>query len=565
MKQRLVPILLLLSLVLPLFSACVRTDPADTAPALTEAATAAERDAVTFPAGTEAPAATDAPETAEPATEPETDPETEPQTEPATEPPQTEPETEPEPEPVTEPEPEPDPIVRLDSISLPALSYMKNPYSSITKIGDPYILYYNGVYYMYATSGMKCWRSTNLKTWTSLGRVYDYTKCAFGQEKFWAPECHEHNGKFYLVFSASNKSTGRHSIGIAVADRPEGPFTDLLPEGAPLFSPGYSVIDASLFFDDDGKCYLIYSKDCSTNWVNGKKTSQSCAIELTSDLKSTVGEPVILSTPTEAWEKKSGSTLWNEGPCIIKHNGTYYLMFSANYYATNYYCVGYAMATNVLGPYVKPKNNPILQGSGATTSGSGHNNYFLSPDGTEIYTVYHTQVDPANPSGNRTPNLDKLVFGEDGLLYANGPSAWNQPVPSGVSGFYKLTEGVSLSLTGESAASAFSLLDGRTGGSSVSLKAEDVLTVSLSSPVRPAALWLYPGGTGTGPKSASVLVNGTYLIEGVLFPSEEGATLVFSFSALPAGVTAETLEITVTPGDGKTTGALAELVLQYQK
>ena len=573
MKKRLLPLLLLASLLPPLFAACVEKSPAETgAPETVSRPETLPAETTGLPetaAPETAAPETKAPETAAPETEPETEPvaETDPETEPVTEAePEPEPETEPvtEPETTAEPEPEPDPIVRLSNLALPPASYMKNPYSAITHIGDPYILYTGGKYYMYATSEMKCWRSTDLKTWTSVGQVYDYTACRFGDQKFWAPECHEYQGKFYLVFSAANKSTGRHSIGIAVADKPEGPFTDLLPEGAPLFSPGYSVIDASLFFDDDGKCYLFYSKDCSTNVIGKNHVSQSCGIELSPDLKSTVGEPVILTTPTEAWEKKSGSYIWNEGPCVLKHNGTYYLMFSANYYATTSYCVGYATAKSPLGPYTKPKNNPILQGSGPTTSGSGHNHYFLSPDGTEVYTVYHTQVDPANPSGNRTPNIDKLVFGEDGLLYANGPSAWNQPVPSGVSGFYKLTEGLSVSATGASAGSAALLLDELTGGSAVSLTAEDSVTLTIASPLRPATLWLYPGASAT-PESASVLVDGTYLIENVLFPSAEGAPLVFSFSSLPAGVTATTFEITVTPKSGKQACSLSELVLQYKK
>ncbi|MBQ7171511.1 MAG: glycoside hydrolase family 43 protein [Clostridia bacterium] len=445
-------------------------------------------------------------------------------------------------------------------------SYIKNPYSSITKIGDPYILYAGGAYYLYATSGMKCWKSTDLKSWSSVGQVYDYAACKFGDQKFWAPECHEYQGKYYLVFSAQSSKTNLHSIGIAVADKPEGPFTDLLPEGAPLFSPGYSVIDASLFFDDDGKCYLVYSKDCSTNKVNGKKTSQSCAIELTSDLRTTVGEPVILSTPTEDWEKKSGNTLWNEGPCIFKHDGTYYLMFSANSYSKATYCVGYAMAKNVLGPYTKPANNPLIETDGGKISGPGHNNYFLSPDGTEIYTVYHIHTDPANPSGDRTPCIDRLVFDEDGLLYANGPSAWAQPVPSGTSNYCKLTDGVSVSVAGIDGKTAGRLLDGRTGSPYLMLTEENTATVTLETPTALSQLWVYPGDKDAlRPLSFSVTVNGTYRFENVAFSSKANSPAVLYLGALPKGTLIETLEITATPQDGKQTCALSELVLQYKK
>ncbi|MBQ4297102.1 MAG: glycoside hydrolase family 43 protein [Clostridia bacterium] len=468
--------------------------------------------------------------------------------------------------PVTEAETGAPELTALPAVDIPNGSFMKNPYNSITKIGDPSILYDNGTYYMYATAAMKCWRSTDLKTWSSVGRVYDYTACRFGDQKFWAPECHEYKGKYYLVFSAQSTKTNRHSIGIAVADKPEGPFTDLLPDGAPLFSPGYSVIDASLFFDDDGKCYLIYSKDCSTNKVNGKKTSQSCGIELTPDLKSTVGEPVILATPTEDWEKKSGNTLWNEGPCILKHDGTYYLMFSANAYSKATYCVGYATAKSPLGPYTKPENNPILQGDGVKTSGSGHNNYFLSPDGTEIYTIYHIHTDVKNPSGDRTPCVDRLVFGEDGLLYANGPTTWRQPVPSGTNGFYKLTKGLSLTAEGADGKNASRLLDGLTGEPSVRLSQDDAITLTLDDPANLSVLWVYPSADDAlRPASFSVTVNGTYRFDDVLFSPSSNAPAALSFSPLKNEEPVRSLEICVTPREGSGQSALSEIVLQYKK
>lgn len=124
-------------------------------------------------------------------------------------------------------------------------------------------------------------------------------------------EMYEYNGKFYLIFSAQGYN-GLHSIEIAVCDTPNGKFKPL--GDSPFYSPDFSVIDGSLFFDDDGRIYMYYSKDCSTNTVNGKRTSQTWGVEVKSDFSGTIGEHVLISTPEQAWELKSGSVLWNEGP-----------------------------------------------------------------------------------------------------------------------------------------------------------------------------------------------------------------------------------------------------------
>ncbi len=98
--------------------------------------------------------------------------------------------------------------------------------------------------------------------WQSLGQVYtrDPAK-SFGIDAFWAPEVYKVKGKYYMFFSAQWRDNPTNElenfrIGIAVSDKPEGPFVDFSDK--PVFDPGYPIIDANVFFDKDGRTYLYY-------------------------------------------------------------------------------------------------------------------------------------------------------------------------------------------------------------------------------------------------------------------------------------------------------------------
>lgn len=105
---------------------------------------------------------------------------------------------------------------------------IKNPIP-IVKIGDPYIINYKDSYYLYATSDMNgyyCWKSENLCDWSEPWICFQPTERCFGNSCFWAPEVYEFDGKFYMYYTARWKIYEEEQlrIGIAVADKPEGPF-----------------------------------------------------------------------------------------------------------------------------------------------------------------------------------------------------------------------------------------------------------------------------------------------------------------------------------------------------
>ncbi|TYR37865.1 family 43 glycosylhydrolase [Sphingobacterium phlebotomi] len=324
--------------------------------------------------------------------------------------------------------------------------------------GDPFIVYddESDMYYMYGTGGVKngfmAYSSKDLKTWEKRGQVYSSEQeKAWGTKDFWAPEVYKRNGKYYMFYSAHwknnpNNELENYKIGVAVSDSPVGPFIDMT--GEPLFDPGYPIIDANVYFAEDGKLYLYYSRCCYkhaveseiADWAREKKMfneieeSWIYGVELAADFSSVIGEPALLLRPPVSmsdqqaeWESRSVTSgevnrRWTEGSYLFKHNDTYYMMYSANFFGGQHYAVGYATASSPLGPFEKSETNPILQKnteSGGIVSGTGHNSLLKDREG-KLWCVYHGRT---NKTGDdRLVFLDELQLTENGELKVNGPT-----------------------------------------------------------------------------------------------------------------------------------------------
>jgi beta-xylosidase len=313
-----------------------------------------------------------------------------------------------------------------------------NPIGGSITMGDPFILVHDRGFFLYGTTavneGFKCWSSTNLVDWTSHGFAYHKTNNSWGGKTFWAPEVVAYHGRFYMVFSCqpATNITFSARIGLAISDRPEGPFEDL---HVPLFDPGWSCIDGHLFIDSDDTPYLFFDK-VGVLQTPGKSFLSGVVygVKLKPDLSGIDGEPVLCSQAGQPWEMPgNGRSRCNEGSFVFKQADTYYLTYSANHYAEPFYGIGYATARSPLGPWTKSPDNPLVsQHPDIGVSGPGHNCVIRSPDGRELFMVYHTHADPGNPGGRRVVNLDRLVIQSDGRLKLIGPTRSPQPLPSGL-------------------------------------------------------------------------------------------------------------------------------------
>lgn len=339
-----------------------------------------------------------------------------------------------------------------------------NPLS--VEFGDPFILNDgNGTYYMYGTGGgakdgFATYSSKNLVDWEFEGQVYTGNdKDSWSISAFWAPEVYKFSGKYYMFFSAQwrnnpNNELENFKIGVAVADKPTGPFKDLKNE--PLFDPGYPIIDANVFQDDNGDFYLYYSRVCykhpveseiskwakEKGWFDEIEESWVYGIKLKPDFSGVIGEPVLLLRPplsmddkNAEWESRSVTSKevnrrWTEGSFTFKHQNTYYMMYSANYFGGENYAVGYATASSPLGPYTKADNNPVLEkntSKGGEVTGTGHNSLVFSTKDDKIYCVYHGRTKATGDE--RVVFIDEMKILDNGRLVVGGPTTTPKPMP----------------------------------------------------------------------------------------------------------------------------------------
>ena len=275
---------------------------------------------------------------------------------------------------------------------------------------------------------------------------------------FWAPEVYERDGKFYMFFSADWRKNPTNEeenfrIGVAVSDKPTGPFKELAD--APLFDPGYPVIDGNLIEDEDGRTYLYYSRCCYKHPVESEIADEAkkkgmfdsveeswiYGVEVAPDLTHVIGEPVLLLRPPvklddaqSEWESRSVTKgevgrRWTEGSFMLRHNGLYYMMYSANYFGGANYAVGYAVSEHPLGPFEKASNNPVLEKNvekGGIVTGTGHNSVTWSKDGKQMYCVYHGRTQKTGDE--RVVFIDKMRINENGLLVVEGPTTDPQSI-----------------------------------------------------------------------------------------------------------------------------------------
>lgn len=292
----------------------------------------------------------------------------------------------------------------------------QNPIISTVFTPDPAPFVYGDKVYLFTDHdedgrnrdfNMKDWMvfsTEDMVNWTYLGtQVTTATfKWARQGQRAWACQAVERNGKWYW-YVCCNKATGGDALAVAVADDPQGPWTDAI--GGPL-AEGFGFIDPTVFIDDDGKAYLFWGNkglwygELNDDMVSFKDGWQEvsgyhdpeCFGELQSKMNWAKGQNEMM-------------TQYEEGPWIMKRNGTYILSYPAGGVPEH---MAYSTAPTINGPWTY--RGRIMDEAENSFTIHGGNITFKGRD----FMFYHNGGLPGGGGYNRSACVEEFKWNDDG-------------------------------------------------------------------------------------------------------------------------------------------------------
>lgn len=232
--------------------------------------------------------------------------------------------------------------------------------------------------------------SANLTDWTDHGMIVTQNEVPWVKPdsySMWAPDCIYRNGKYYFYFPSTSKDTTKvrgFTIGVAVADKPTGPF---VPQ--PEAIKNVKGIDPNVFIDKDGQAYLYWSQGN----IYGAKLKE--------DMLELASEPVTLGELPSKGLK--------EGPYVFERNGIYYMTYP--HVENKIERLEYAIGNNPLGPF---KFAGVIMDESPT--GCWTNHHSIINFKKQWYLFYHHNDLSPNFDKNRSIRMDSLSFNKDGTI-----------------------------------------------------------------------------------------------------------------------------------------------------
>ncbi|WP_343686072.1 glycoside hydrolase family 43 protein [Chryseobacterium gleum] len=225
------------------------------------------------------------------------------------------------------------------------------PDPSITKKGDDYYLV-NSSFSMFP--GVPIFTSKDLVNWKQVGHVLDRPSQLKVENSgvshgIYAPDIkyNKHNDTFYMI--TTQFAGGIGNMVVKTKDPAKG--------WSEVQKLNFEGIDPSIFFDDDGKAYIVHNDapPQGTEQYNGHRVIKIWDYDLEKDQVVAGSDRIIVNGGVDLSQKP----IWIEGPHIYKKNGKYYLMCAEGGTGGNHSEVIF-MADSPKGPFVPAKNNPIL-------------------------------------------------------------------------------------------------------------------------------------------------------------------------------------------------------------
>ena len=278
---------------------------------------------------------------------------------------------------------------------------------------DPYVLEYNGTYYMFGTNlawdGYGCVYSDDLKNWSDAVKVYEPEEKCDGVDDWWAPECHFYRGDFYLFATYRSEATGKRGVGIFRSSDPLGPF-EIITDGH-VTPKDRDSLDGTLYVDESGQPWMVYVDEWTSN-EDG--IGNMMAAKLSDDLTSFVSEPKLLFRATDGSHAYSFVT---DGPFLYRMKEGRLLMLWSNF-AEEGYCVQTAFSVEGTIDGTWRQQPGVLFTATKKHADGGHGMIFTAPDGTLMLSIHSPNFESEeNPiTANFVPVVDigtTLVAKED--------------------------------------------------------------------------------------------------------------------------------------------------------
>jgi len=283
---------------------------------------------------------------------------------------------------------------------------------------DPAPMVYGDTLYLFTTHDediikndfytMENWylfSTKDMENWENHGQILSLDDIEWADDRAWAPQCVERNGKFYFFYPA-HVIDGGMAIGVAIADNVLGPYKDI---GHPLvYENDWNDFDPTVFIDDDGKAYLYFGNP------------ELRYVVLNEDMVSYDEEIGVVKVPMtiesfgkgghdEANDDPTG-TSYAEGPWFYKRNGTYYLSFAAFREGQTDESIGYATSDSPTGPW-KYGGTVMDEKGGIFTNHPG----IIDFKG-KSYLFYHTGELPGGSLFHRSVCVKEFKYAEDGSI-----------------------------------------------------------------------------------------------------------------------------------------------------
>ena len=225
------------------------------------------------------------------------------------------------------------------------------PDPSITRKGDDYYLV-TSTFAMFP--GVPIFHSKDLVNWTQIGHVLDRKSQLKVQDTgisagIYAPSIkyNANNETFYMITTQFAGDINNMVV------KTKDPFQGW----SEVYKLKFNGIDPSLFFDDNGKAYVVHNDapDRGKELYNGHRVIKIWEYDVENDQVIAGTDKIIVDGGVDISRKP----IWIEAPHIYKKNGIYYLM-CAEGGTGDWHSEVIFTSENPMGPYVPAPNNPIL-------------------------------------------------------------------------------------------------------------------------------------------------------------------------------------------------------------